>query len=203
MCANVRRLAVIGVLLFACAGPARAALPVHTGHAILPASPAASGSLRSLRAYPNTLVELGHVGNGGAEFALRQAGGVQIAPEIALWRVPSGAAARLLPALRATGLVRSVTPDVPLRSASSSVLATALTPHFDMEWWIPHVGADRWTPPGPGVPLTMIDSGVDASNPEFLNRPDTTYLNPQTFMSTEEELHGTATASVAAAQASP
>ena len=46
----------------------------------------------------------------------------------------------------------------------------------------------------------MIDSGVDASNPEFLNRPDTTYLNPQTFSSTEEELHGTATASVAAAQ---
>jgi Subtilase family len=164
----------------------------------LPASPASSSSLRSLRAYPNTLVELSHVDNGGAEFALRQAGGVQIAPEIALWRVPSAAAARLLPALRATGLVRSVTPDVALRSSSSSALA-APPPHFSAEWWIPHVGADRWTPPGPGVPLTMIDSGVDANNPEFLNRPNTAYLNPQTFTATEEELHGTATASVAAA----
>ena len=198
MYAFVRRLAVIGVLLFACAGPAGAALPVHQGHPILPASTAPSTSPRILRAYPNTLIELDHVGNGGAEFALQEAGGTQIDPEIALWRVPSAAAARLLPALRRTGLVRSVSPDVALQAAPTA--PAPVTPHFSAEWWIPAVGADKWTPPGPGVSLTMIDSGVDASNPEFLNRPNTTYLNTQSFDSNVEELHGTATASVAAAQ---
>ena len=192
---------VIGVLLLACASPARAALPVHPGHAILPASPAGASSARSLRDYSHTLVQLGHDGTGGAEFALRQAGGVQIAPEIALWRVPSAAAVRLLPELRAQGVVRSVSPDVPLRLSPWDALASPLaaTPHFSQEWWIPHVGADRWTPPGPGVPVTMIDSGVDASNPEFLNRPQTSYLNPQSFTADEDELHGTATASVVGA----
>ena len=192
---------VIGVLLLACASPARAALPVHPGHAILPASPAGASSVRSLRDYSHTLVQLSHDGAGGAEFALSQAGGVQIAPEIALWRVPSAAAVRLLPGLRAQGVVRSVSPDVPLRLSPWDALASPLaaTPHFSEEWWIPHVGADRWTPPGPGVPVTMIDSGVDASNPEFLNRPQTSYLNPQSFSADEDELHGTATASVVGA----
>jgi len=190
---------LIGVLLLACAGPARAALPVHPGHAILPASTAGASSVRSLSAYPRTLVELNHVGNGGAEFALSQAGGVQIAPEIALWRVPSAAAIRLLPGLRAQGVVRSVTPDVPLRPSPWQALLRPLVDHKAQEWWIPHVGADRWTTPGPGVPVTMIDSGVDASNPEFNGRPDTTYLDTQTFTADEDELHGTATASVVAA----
>jgi Subtilase family len=192
---------VIGVLLLACASPARAALPVHQGHAILPASPTGASSAPSLRDYSHTLVQLAHDGAGGAEFALRQAGGVQIAPEIALWRVPSAAAVRLLPGLRAQGVVRSVSPDVPLRLSPWDALASPLaaTPHFSQEWWIPHVGADRWTPPGPGVPITMIDSGVDATNPEFQGRPETSYLNPQTFSADEDELHGTATASVAAA----
>jgi hypothetical protein len=67
------------------------------------------------------------------------------------------------------------------------------------EWWVSHVGADRWTPPGPGVPLTMIDSGVDLSHEEFASRPNTFPLNTMTYSGNEEELHGTATASVAAA----
>ncbi len=191
---------VIGVLLLACVSPARAALPVHQGHPILPASPAGASSVRSLRDYSHTLVQLDHRGIGGAEFALSQAGGVQIAPEIALWRVPSAAAVRLLPGLRAQGLVRSVSPDVPLRlSPWDAVSPLAGIPHFSQEWWIPHVGADRWTPPGPGVPVTMIDSGVDASNSEFQGRAETVYLNPQSFTADEDELHGTATASVVGA----
>jgi subtilisin family serine protease len=45
----------------------------------------------------------------------------------------------------------------------------------------------------------MIDSGVDLTHPEFAGRPNTTALNAQTFSGNDEELHGTATASVAAA----
>jgi subtilisin family serine protease len=45
----------------------------------------------------------------------------------------------------------------------------------------------------------MIDSGVDLTHEEFAARPNTVALNRQTFTASEEELHGTATASVAAA----
>jgi subtilisin family serine protease len=62
--------------------------------------------------------------------------------------------------------------------------------------------ARGWTPPGPGVPVTMIDSGIDFTHPEFAARPDTAALNTQTFSTAfPEELHGTATASVVAAPA--
>jgi subtilisin family serine protease len=73
-------------------------------------------------------------------------------------------------------------------------------PLADQEWWLSHIGADQVAPPGPGVPLTIIDSGVDASHPEFAGRPDTTYLNDQTVTG-REEYHGTAVASIAAAPA--
>jgi hypothetical protein len=101
--------------------------------------------------------------------------------------------------------VRSVTPDVaiqPLRdTAALSLCADQLCPD---EWWWTTVGADRWTPPGPGVPVSMIDAGTDLSHPDFAGRPDTTALNTQTFSPAyPEELHGTATASVVAAQANP
>jgi subtilisin family serine protease len=45
----------------------------------------------------------------------------------------------------------------------------------------------------------MIDSGVDLSHEEFAGRPDTIALNTQTFNAKEDELHGTATASVVGA----
>jgi hypothetical protein len=68
------------------------------------------------------------------------------------------------------------------------------------EWWLGAVGADRVTPPGPGVPITIVDSGVDPTQPEFAARPDTTFLNEQTVTG-RSEFHGTAVASVAAAPA--
>jgi hypothetical protein len=71
-------------------------------------------------------------------------------------------------------------------------------PLVGQEWYLADVGATQATLPGPGVPLTIVDSGVDASQPEFASRPNTTYLNDQT-VSAREEFHGTAVASVAAA----
>jgi hypothetical protein len=195
----MRRVLLLGVVLLACAGPARAALPVHAGHAILPATSGTS-TLRHLRDYRNTLVELDRVRGAGAAFVMRQAGGRLIDPQLALWQVPSTATARMLPGLRSAGLVRSVTPDLPLRperaTRSLSFCTDQLCPQ---EWWIHSVGADLWSPPGPGIPVTMIDSGVDLSHPEFAGRPNTIPLNAQTFTGTEDELHGTATASTVAA----
>jgi hypothetical protein len=71
-------------------------------------------------------------------------------------------------------------------------------PLQDQEWWLSHVGADRATPPGPGVPITILDSGVDPTHPEFAGRPSTTFLDDQTVLG-GEEWHGTAVASIAAA----
>ena len=68
------------------------------------------------------------------------------------------------------------------------------------EWWLHDIGADQATPPGPGVPLAIIDSGLDVTTPEFVGRPNVTLLNDQTTFG-PEEWHGTFVASVAAAAA--
>ena len=163
---------------------------------------AGSRSLEGLQAYPRTLVELDRTRAAAAAPALRRAGGVLIAPPLALWQLPSWTAQRMLPGLVRDGVVRSVTPDVPVGTDprnASRFLSQFTDPLSASEWWPSHVGVQNWVGPGPGVPLTMIDSGVDLGHEEFLGRPNTIPLNPQSFSANDEELHGTATASVAAA----
>jgi len=172
----------------------------HSGSAVLPAP----RSFDRLQAYPRTLVELDHVRGTEAAPLLRSAGGQLIAGPLALWRLPSWTAQRLLPRLGRQGLVRSVTPDLPVGTDprdARGFFSQFTDPLSTSEWWVSHVGADAWTFPGPGVPLTMIDSGVDLFHEEFAGRPNTTALNRQTVNAGEEELHGTATSSVAAAPA--
>ena len=81
-----------------------------------PGKPVTSGprTFAGLQAYPRTLVELDRVRGAAAAPALRRAGGRLIEPSLALWRLPSWTAQRLLPGLQRRGLVRSVTPDVPI-----------------------------------------------------------------------------------------
>jgi hypothetical protein len=192
----VRRLLVITTVLLACSAPARAGVPLHTGRPALPET----ATPHRLLDYRHALIGLDLVRGPDAAFAIRQAGGRLIDPQIQLWSVPSHAAARMLPGLRAAGIIRSVTPDYPLRQLRASrSLSLCTDPLCQSEWWLHAVGADVWNPPGPGVPVTMIDSGVDLTHPEFAGRPDTTALNTQTFNTTEDELHGTATASMVAA----
>jgi hypothetical protein len=69
---------------------------------------------------------------------------------------------------------------------------------YPQEWWGPVIGFDQVEPPGPGKLLTVIDTGVDLTHPEFAGRPNTTALNSQSTFGQSEE-HGTAVASVAAA----
>jgi subtilisin family serine protease len=82
--------------------------------------------------------------------------------------------------------------------AASAQARVDADPLFPQEWWLSHIGADRVTPPGPGVPIAIIDSGVDPTHEEFANRPNTSFLNDQTTIG-GEEFHGTEVASVAAA----
>ena len=193
----MRRLTLIGAVALCCCAPAQAAVLAHPGKPLLPGS----RSLQGLQAYPRTLVELDRDRAAQAAPALRRAGGVLIAAPLALWRVPSWSAAALLPRLERRSLVRSVTPDVPLGTdprTASGFFSQFTDPLSSSEWWPSHVGVQSWVGPGPGKPLTMIDSGVDLGHEEFLGRPNTIALNRQSF-SGEEEEHGTMTASVAAA----
>ena len=173
-----------------------------SGPALLPDPLPRPDQLRSVLLYPETIVELDRIRGPAAAPLLRRAGGELIVPELQLWRVPTSGALPMLPALMRRGVVRSVTPDAPLGPDFWSLFAPSLAdPLAANEWWIPHVGRDRWTPPGPGVPLTVLDSGIDLSHEEFRHRRNTKALNRQTFSGDESELHGTAVASVAAAPA--
>src|SRR4051794_19608282 len=64
--------------------------------------------------------------------------------------------------------------------AASAQARVDADPFYPQEWWLSHVGADRATPPGPGVPIAIVDSGVDPTHEEFANRPNTSFLNDQT-----------------------
>jgi hypothetical protein len=85
-------------------------------------------------------------------------------------------------------------------AAATAGAAGRSDPLQGQEWFLAAVGADQALPPGPGVPLTIVDSGLDAAQPDFAGRPNTTYLNGQTVAG-PSEFHGTEIASVAAAPA--
>jgi hypothetical protein len=194
----MRRLAVVSALALCCCTSAEAGILSHPGAPVLPGS----SSTTALQAYPRTLVELDHIRGPDQAPALRRAGGELIDPSLAMWRLPSWTAQRVLPGLQRRGLVRTVTPDVPIGTdprGASGFFGQFTDPLSPTEWWPPHVGITNWVAPGPGVPVTMIDSGVDLSHEEFAGRPNTIPLNTQTFTSNNEELHGTATASVVGA----
>jgi hypothetical protein len=84
--------------------------------------------------------------------------------------------------------------------AAAATGRTAGEPLQDQEWWLAHIGADPAAAPPPGVPITIVDSGVDPKQAEFAARPNTAFLNDQT-VDGAGEYHGTAVASLAAAPA--
>jgi subtilisin family serine protease len=93
--------------------------------------------------------------------------------------------------------VAAVAGGTALAAAADSVpLSTAFSdPLAGQEWWLGAVGAGSLEPPGPGKPVTVVDSGLDVSHPEFANRPDVQLLNAQTVAGQEED-HGTSVSSV-------
>jgi Subtilase family len=119
----------------------------------------------------------------------RQAGGKELARELRIWRVPTYA----VDGLRVAGVVRLARPE--RMFATTGLLETATDPLVGTEWWRSVIGADRQAPPGPGKPVSIVDSGVDVTHPEFTGRANTSILNEQTT-SDEDEEHGTEVASV-------
>jgi hypothetical protein len=137
-------------------------------------------------------------GSQASASALSQAGGTLVAQELDLWRLPARTAAATLRPLRAADVVVFSEPERTYRAAASSVSAD--DPYLGQEWWRSAIGADVLTPPGSGVPVSLVDSGVYLGHPEFAGRPNLVALNTQEPQPLGG-VHGTAVASVVGAQA--
>jgi subtilisin family serine protease len=155
-----------------------------------PAAPATLTPVErdELRAHPYALVL---ATDPRAAKELGRLGAVRIARAVPVWRVPSRSA------LRVARLADLVVPD---RFIPTATHFNSGDPRVPEQWWINAIGAGSVEPPGPGKPVTVVDTGLDLSHPEFAGRPATTALNGQTVVGPSEE-HGTAVASVIAAPA--
>jgi hypothetical protein len=120
-------------------------------------------------------------------------GALELAPSIDLWRVPTAA----VPQLRRAGLVRHAQPERRLKAAA--VVHTVADPLVPQEWYLHDIGADQATAPGPGVPVSIVDTGIDTSHEEFVTRANVVLLNTQSISDSSEDFHGTAVSSVAGA----
>jgi hypothetical protein len=111
-----------------------------------------------------------------------------------LWRLRGNRAADALEHLQARGELLYA--HLNGRALPAARTDAPLDPLAGTQCWMNSIGANRALAPPPGVRLTVIDTGVDASHPEFAARP-TAYLNPQII----DHEHGTFVASIAAAPA--
>lgn len=184
----MRRLGVVlALLVVAAPSPAEAApaAVVPTGRA-----------LDALSEYRFTLVGLD--ADPVAERLVADHGATVLSTQLHIWRVPSATARRLVPRLRELGALRYAEPDRPVRrhghlNGGDPLVAPTIG------WHLYRVGADRAEPPGPGVPITVVDSGLDMGHMEFSARPNTFTLNPQEVELDSDGYHGTQVASTAAA----
>jgi hypothetical protein len=182
----MRRLGVlVALLVMAAPTPARAA----------PAATIPSGSsLAALSDHRFTL--LGLAADPAGERLVARRGGTIVAPDLHIWRLPSATAQRLIPRLARSRALRYAERDRPVFRQGHLTDPLALPP---LGWHHSRVGSDRAEPPGPGVPITVIDSGLDMAHMEFATRPNTFPLNQQHVTLDSDEYHGTIVSSTAAA----
>lgn len=130
--------------------------------------------------------------SGQGDRLAREAGGTELVRELRIWRMSPAGVARL----RRAGVVRRSQPERLLEKTSAATEAT--DPLVPTEWWRTVIGADRVDAPGPGKPVTIVDSGLDITHPEFATRPNTILMNRQTTTEDDED-HGTEVSSVVGA----
>ncbi len=144
----------------------------------------------------DVLVRLRASATAGSADVIAAHGGKLVAREIDLWELPAQTAANTLATLERSDILFAE-PEKTYAATVSSVEATDSL--LDQEWWRAAVGVDGLTAPGPGVPVSIVDSGVDLGHPEFDGRPNLFTLNaqePQPFGG----VHGTSVASIVGAQ---
>ena len=132
-----------------------------------------------------------------AERLVRASGGSLLSARLRIWKLDGSAAARLVPELERLGALRYAEPS---QTRHSLVRFTDPLATPEISYHLRAIGADRAEAPGPGFPLTIIDSGLDLNHPDFAGRPNTVLLNPQLVSGPDgEDYHGTEVASTAAA----
>jgi subtilase family protein len=195
-----RPLALMAVLVALAVSPAAAQgqPPAKAGRLGRPAVVVRPGvrELMALAGHRFALLELasGHA-VAPAERLLRRHHAVLVSRHVRVWRVPTPDAEAVGLALERAGHVRAIEPD----RRAVPAMRLAADPLVSTEWWRPDVRVDAAPAPGAGVPITILDSGLDMSHPEFAGRPNTVLLNDQQPGPGNEEEHGTAVSSVAAA----
>jgi hypothetical protein len=126
-------------------------------------------------------------------------GGRLVSAALGLWRVDRDAARRVVPALERRGLLRYSAPDRVRESAALD--GAAPDPLAQSAWQLERVGATSVEPPGPGVPVNVVDSLVDRTYPDLADRPNVTILSDHTSCKGSDTAHATAVAAIAAAPA--
>ncbi|MBA2331566.1 MAG: S8 family serine peptidase [Actinobacteria bacterium] len=181
---------VLAAVLVVSAGAASSASAV-TFAAAVPSGRA----LSQLAKADDALVAL--TGDERAARLVRARGGRLISPELRLWKLSGGAAARLVPELQRLGALRYAEPS---RRRDSLVRFVDPLSSPALSYHLRAVGADRAEPPGKGFPITILDSGIDLGHPDFAARADTVALNSQLVSGPDgDDYHGTEVASIAAA----
>jgi subtilisin family serine protease len=154
-------------------------------------------ALAALAAHPTVLlaVEPGLT----AERLIASQGGTLVSRDLGIWKVGGGASARLVPELDSQNLLRYAEP------SRSRFLAGHLDegdPLVEKTWFLDRIGAADLEPPGPGVSITIIDTGIDVQHPDFAGRPNLVLLNDQPPVDFNDNFyHGTIVASTAGAAA--
>lgn len=191
-----RRLTLLATaLLAASAAPAGAGTFAKAGVA----APSRSVSYSALERYDHAIVATRP--SLRAKLVLAARGGRLLSPALGLWRVPSRSARDVAERLRLLGALRYVEADTSVYPSGHLTHGDPLAA-ADLGWHLYRIGADRAEPPGPGVPLTVLDVGVDMNHVEFRSRPHTFLLNEQRIASLQSgDYHGTFVASTAAAPA--
>lgn len=171
------------------------ALPAALGAACAAAVAVAALGPSSGPASAALLVELRPTATCDAPALLRAAGATTVASSLRLYRIDSAAAASVLPGIRACHALRFTSPDRRIGTMSITDFSDPLVPS---EWWRAAVGVADLTPPGLGKTVTIVDTGVDLTHPEFVGRPNLVALNTQEPQPIGG-VHGTEVASVVGA----
>jgi hypothetical protein len=176
-------------------------LPGRRRHVVLLGIGAAVLATLSLGAQKHTtqaamLVQLRPGAARTARVELRAAGATLSVPALRVWRVPARNASSLVRTLRREHAVSFVERERTYTVASAVDVPT--DPLANEEWWRADVHVDTLTPPGPGMPVTLVDTGVDFGHQEFVGRPNLIALNEQQPQPIGG-VHGTAVASVVGA----
>jgi subtilisin family serine protease len=157
-------------------------------------APAAHGSREPA---PATIVQLRPGAVCLTATTLLRTGASRVDGPLRLWRVPATEARSLVSRLRSAGYVSFAQPERRYETAGTEELADPLVAS---EWWRAAIRVVDLTPPGPGVPVSIVDSGLFFGHEEFASRPNTAALNDQEPVEIGGE-HGTMVASLIAAPA--